>query len=319
MKKILKIFVIVLASIVILIGFALLYIGTNDIPSYEVKTIEFTASITPESVERGKKLATMLCASCHLNRETGKLTGKKMRDAPPEFGEVYSQNITQDKEYGIGSWTDGEILYLLRTGIKKDGQYSPPYMAKLPNMADEDINAIIAFLRSDNSMVAADATPDQPCKPSLLTKLLSRIAFKPFDMPKERIEMPNPENKIELGAYLLHNLDCFSCHSADFKTNNYLNPKLSKGYLAGGNKPLDEQGRVMFTPNITSDKENGIGSWTKEDFVKAVKYGIKKESKSLTYPMIPYSQLSDYEAEAIFAYLLTVPPIKNKVERSVYN
>ena len=73
--------------------------------------------------------------------------------------------------------TDSELIYLLRTGIKKDGKYAPPYMAKLPNMADEDIDAIISFLRSDDPMMKADATPDQPCEPSFLTKLLCRVAF----------------------------------------------------------------------------------------------------------------------------------------------
>ena len=46
----------------------------SDIPSYEVKEIEFEAKSTPEALERGKKLALMLCANCHMNRETRKLT-----------------------------------------------------------------------------------------------------------------------------------------------------------------------------------------------------------------------------------------------------
>ncbi|MFL1011950.1 cytochrome c [Flavisericum labens] len=319
MKKYLKISGIIAAIIIGAVGVFLLYVGITDIPSYAIEKVNFQAQSSPESIERGKKLTMMLCANCHMNSETRKLTGKRMLDAPPEFGEVYSQNITQDKQYGIGNWTDGELVYLLRTGIKKNGQYSPPYMAKLPTMADEDINAIISFLKSDNHMVVANATPDIPTKPSFLTKLLCRMAFKPFEMPTEKIELPNPTNEVELGKYLAHNLDCFSCHSADFKTNNYLDPTLSKGYFAGGNKPLDEHGRVMLTQNLTSDKETGIGNWTKEDFINTVKYGIKKGENALQYPMMPYTQLTDKEAGAIFEYLQTIPPVKNKVERSIYN
>ncbi|RXP44524.1 cytochrome c [Lutibacter sp. HS1-25] len=319
MKKTLKIFGIVITSIIVLLGIVFVYIGMSDIPSYEVQKIEFEVKSTPESIERGKNLTMMLCANCHLNKETGKLTGKKLLEAPTEFGDIYSQNITQDKKYGIGEWTNGELLYLFRTGIKRNGQYSPPYMAKLPNMADEDINAIISFLKSDNPMVVEDSTPDTPPAPSFLTKLLCRIAFKPFPMPTEKIALPDTNNKVELGKYLAYNLECFSCHSSDFKTNNFLEPELSKGYFAGGNKPLDEEGRVKFTPNLTPDKETGIGNWSKDDFVNAVKYGIKKGENALTNPMTPYTQLSDQEAEAIFAYLQTIPPIKNKVERSVYN
>ena len=318
MKRTMKRIGIGIASIFVIGLMVLLYIGMSDIPSYEVEEIKFEAKSSPESVERGKKLALMLCANCHLNEKTGKLSGKRMLDAPPEFGEIYSPNITQDEKYGIADWSDAELLYLFRTGIKRNGQYAPPYMAKFPNMADEDLNAIISFLRSNDPMVVADPTRDVPSKPSFLTKLLCRFAFKPFPMPAERISLPDTNDIIELGEYLAHNLDCFSCHSSDFKTNNYLDPKLSKGYFAGGNKPLDQKGRVKLTPNLTPDKETGIGSWSKEDFIQAVRYGLKKGESALTYPMMPYAQLSDKEAEAIFEYLQTIPPINNKVERSVY-
>lgn len=318
MKKVLKILGIGFGVIILIIGIVLILIGANDIPSYEVEKIDFKVNSSPEAIARGEKLALMLCASCHLNRQTNKLTGLKMMDAPPEFGEIYSQNITQDKTYGIGDWTDGELVYLFRTGIKRDGQYSPPYMAKMPHMADEDINAIISFLRSDHPMVTADPTPDTPPKPSLLTKILCRLAFKPLPMPTAAIPLPNENQTLELGKYLAHNLDCFSCHSADFKTNDFLNPELSVGYFAGGNKPLDLQGRVMLTSNLTPDKETGIGNWTKEDFIQAVKYGQLRGEKALTYPMLPYLQLTDHEAGAIYDYLQSIPPIKNKVERSIY-
>ncbi|MEQ9187818.1 MAG: c-type cytochrome [Cryomorphaceae bacterium] len=319
MKKAAKILGLGVLVIVVIIGMTLLYLQVSAIPSYEVEPIVFEARQSPELLQRGEKLTMMLCANCHMNRETRKLTGVKMPDAPPEFGEIYSQNITQDKTHGIGDWTDGELLYLLRTGIKKDGQYAPPYMAKVPHMADEDLEAIIAFLRSDHVMVAADPTPDQPCKPSLLTKVLCRVAFTPFPMPTEKIPMPDTNNMVELGGYLAQNLDCFSCHSADFKSNDFMHPELSVGYFAGGNKPLDMEGRVMLTPNLTPDKETGIGNWSKDEFIQAVKYGLKKGEPALAYPMTPYSLLTDKEAGAIFEYLQTIPAIKHKVERSVYD
>ncbi|WP_194768464.1 c-type cytochrome [Tamlana sp. I1] len=319
MKKVLKILVFGIGIIAIVIIATLITINFSGIPSYEVEKIDYTAKSSPELIVRGKKLTMMLCAQCHMNSETRKLTGKRMLDAPPEFGEIFSQNITQDKTYGIGNWTDAELLYLFRTGIKKDGVYSPPYMAKMPNMADEDLDAIIAFLKSDDPMVNASATPDTPSKPSLLTKILCRIAFKPLPLPSKKIELPTTAEPIKLGKYLAHNLECFSCHSADFKTNNFLNPELSEGYFAGGNKPLDEQGRVMLTPNLTPDKATGIGNWSKADFIQVVKHGIKKGEKAMVFPMMPYTQLSDEEAGAIFDYLQTIPAINNKVNRSIYD
>lgn len=318
MKRIYKIIGIVVAILALLLLTGFLFISIRGIPSYEVEKIDYHVSITPHSVERGKELALMLCANCHMNPQTGKLSGTRMMDVPSEFGEIFSQNITQDKEFGIGSWTDGELVYLLRTGINRDGKYTPPYMAKLPHMADDDINAIISFLRSDDEMVKPEHVPDTPCKPSFLTKLLSTVAFKPLPMPDHKIYLPDSANEVELGRYLAHNLDCYACHSADFKTMNVLNPELSEGYFGGGNKPLNREGKTMVTPNITPDNETGIGAWPEEKFVRAVKYGFKEGEPALRYPMMPYPYLTDAEASAIYKYLKTIPPIKNKVDRASF-
>lgn len=319
MKKALKIIGAIAAIVIILILIGVTIVSVRGIPTYPVEQISFELNSTPESVERGRKLASVICANCHANQQTGKLTGQQMMEAPPEFGVIYSANITQDKTYGIGDWKPNEIAYLLRTGIKRDGQYAPPYMAKLPKMADDDINAIISFLKSDDRMVVADATPDKPVEPSFLTKLLCNIAFKPMPYPTATINMPDTSNTVELGKYLAINLECFSCHSADFKTNDFMDPEKSPGYFGGGNKPLNRTGQVMLTPNLTPDQETGIGLWTKEKFVKAVRSGIKEGESALAYPMMPYTMLTEAEAGAIYDYLMTIPPIKNKVERVVYD
>lgn len=318
MKKFLKIIGALVGIVVLLIVLGVSFIAVKGIPSYDVEEVDYSVKATPERIERGKKLASMLCASCHINRETGKLTGGRMTDAPPEFGVIYSQNITQDKKFGIGEWSDKDIMYLLRTGIKPNGEYAPPYMAKLPTMADEDMASIIAFLRSDDPMVNPEHVMDQPCEPSFLTKMLCNMIMKPFPLPDGPIAMPDTNNSVELGKYLAHNLDCFSCHSADFKTNDFLNPVNSVGYFGGGNKPLNLEGKVKTTPNLTPDKETGIGNWTPEQFIKAVKYGIKDGEAALQIPMAPYVQLTDMEAKAIYDYLMTIPPISNKVERNIY-
>lgn len=315
MKKVLLVLLVVVGIIVLIAGAAAAYINFSDLPHYETKKFDYKATATPEKLERGKKLVSMLCASCHTNPETGLLTGQHFIEVPPEFGTIYSQNITQDPTYGIANYTDAELLFLLRTGIKRDGQYAPPYMAKLPHMADEDVESIIAFLRSDDPMVAPQKVADTPCEPSFLVKFLSRVAFKPLPFPEHKIAMPDTNNMVELGRYYIYNLDCFTCHSADFKTMNVLDPPKSPGYLGGGNKPLNQEGQVVLTSNITPDKETGIGSWSEEKFVKALKSGIKDGEPALRYPMVPFHLLTDHEAKAIYAYLMTVPPIKNKVER----
>lgn len=314
MKKLLTVLGILVGLVFLVILGGYLYINARGIPSYEPGQVEYTATITPEAVERGEKLATMLCAGCHMNHETRKLTGQHMLDAPEAFGTIYSKNITQDTEYGIGTWTDAELYYLLRTGVGRDGQYIPPYMAKLTNMADEDVNAIIAFLRSDHPLVAADPTPDQDSKPGFLTKFLSHVAWKPMPLPEKQIPMPDTANLLELGRYLAVNLECFSCHSASFKTNDFLLPENSKGYFGGGNKMLNLEGESILTSNLTPH-ESGIGNWSREQFIQTLRFGNVPGEVALRFPMMPYSVLTDYEAGAIYDYLMTLEPIDNLVER----
>jgi mono/diheme cytochrome c family protein len=318
MKKTLKVLGIVLGVLILLIGAVLTYINFTGIPTYEVAQIDYQHVSSPEIVERGKKLTLTLCAGCHKDSQTGLLTGSQMLDAPKEFGKIYSQNITQSKEHGIGNWTDAELLYLLRTGIKPDGQYIPPYMAKLAHMADSDLNAIIAFLRSDDPAVKAVEKADQPSEVSILTKLLTHVAWKPMEMPKQEITLPDSTDKVALGKYLSLNLECFSCHSADFKSNDYANPVNSAGYFGGGNPTLNNEGQVITTSNLTPDPETGIGNWSEEKFINAVKYGIKEGENALRYPMAPFSLLTDYEVSAIYVYLQTIPAIENKVDRVFY-
>jgi len=316
MKKLLKVFVYLLGFVLLFLILGFVYFKVNGIPSYGLVNVDYEVIPTPERLERGQKLVGSLCIGCHINRVEGNLSGGLMPDAPKEFGIIYAPNITQDDKYGIGTWTDAEIMYLLRTGIKRDGKYAPPYMAKLPFLADEDMASIITFLRSDNLLVAPSSIPDKPCEPSFLTIALSNTVFKPLPFPESPIQMPDTNNTIELGKYLALNLECFSCHSADFKSNDFQYPEKSVGYFGGGNKPLNLDGEVMLTPNLTPDKETGIGNWSKDQFIKAVKSGKVDGQESLRYPMNPYSRLSDDEVGAIYDYLRTIPPIKNKILRS---
>ena len=153
--KILKIALRVFGLLVVLIVLAALAIQIRGIPSYETVDFEYSAQLTPEALVRGKKLVLTLCGGCHMNRQTVKLTGRQMADVPKEFGTIYAPNITRDPQYGIGEWTDAEIFYLLRTGIKRDGEYAPPWMAKLPKMADQVIRARPRWPRASCSIPTA--------------------------------------------------------------------------------------------------------------------------------------------------------------------
>ena len=128
-KRLLKIALGLVVLIVLVVGGLLLYIDRAGIPSYPPGKVSLAVEVTPERVERGRHTVQTLCAACHLDNDTGTLAGKPMVDLPPQFGWAHSANITRDPETGIGTWTDGELAYLLRTGVTRDGRYTPPWMA----------------------------------------------------------------------------------------------------------------------------------------------------------------------------------------------
>ena len=315
MKRFLKILGIVVGTIVLLVGAAALFIHLRGIPDYEPKKIAVKIDYTPERIERGHRLGNTLCAGCHADQETGKLIGTYMAEAPPEFGTIYSKNLTHDKTHGIGSWTDGELVYFLRTGIARDGRFNP-VMGGFPRMSDEDLYSIIAWLRSDDPRLAADPTPNGQTEWGFLAKVLAHVSFFPKEMPTSPIPTPDINDRVAYGKYIATGVaDCFTCHSADFKTMDTDVPENSERFMGGGNAMPDHGGGVIYTSNITPDKATGIGNWTEAQFIRAVRDGFRPDNTPLRYPMARYNYLSDAELGAVYAYLRTVPAIAYKVPR----
>lgn len=316
MKKVIRLLVYLIVILVVLAGSFLVFLEVRGIPKYDAPTIaDIKVEITPERVETGAKIASVQCIFCHKSPD-GKVSGKHVTDMPPDFGEIHSANITRSKEHGIGNWTDGEIMYFLRTGVRKNGQYAPIYMPKYPHLSDEDLKCVVAWLRSDQPAVQASETPTVKSSPSLLIKFLCVVAFKPLAYPANPIPEPDTNKTADYGKYLVEGrYDCWTCHSADFKTLNFTYPEKTPGYCGGGNLMYNLEGKKMYTANITPDEKTGIGGWTEDDFRKAMHESKNKEGKALRYPMLPYNALTDKEVTAIWQYLRSIPAVSNEVNR----
>lgn len=320
MKRFLKVLVFLTGIAIILLGTGAAFIWFRGIPTYKA---DIPAHITQlqvprdsAHVARGAKIATLLCSACHKNDEDGKLTGHQIKDLPAEFGTVYSMNITQDPVHGIGNRTDGELYYFLRTGIHTDGRWSPPFMPKFPLLADEDVHSVIAWLRSDDPALAPDSREYPPNTYNFFIKFLANVAVFPPTLPENPIVVPDTTDKVVYGRYVADGLcGCYGCHSADFAKQDALFPEKSLGFYGGGNPMLNMEQEFVLSANITMDKETGIGNWNYQQFYDAVKFGKNPKGGPLYYPMFPHTTLTDTEISGIWAYLQTVPPIRNAVTR----
>ena len=251
MKKLLKIIAVGAAALLGLVLLAALYINLAPMPVHDVKQLPLQVSHDTASVLQGKKIVETVCWTCHKGTDD-RLSGAKFSTPESAFGEIWSSNITQHDRSGIGSYSDGELAYLLRTGINREGRFIGPFML-FPNMADQDIAAIIAFLHSDSPIVRpVEAKRPQPAYSFLAKALLKLGAMKPLPASEKPIERPSPSDVLSYGRYLSTSAyACYQCHSKSFETNNPLDPELSEGYFAGGNTVEDRDFQPVISSNLT--------------------------------------------------------------------
>jgi mono/diheme cytochrome c family protein len=105
---------------------------------------------------------------------------------------------------------------------------------------------------------------------------------------------------IERGQYLAEAADCAACHT----------PRGGAAYAGG--LPFRFPFGTLYAPNITPDRQTGIGNWTDADFLRAVHRGIGADGTRL-YPAFPYAAytyMTDADALAIRAYLFSLPPVR---------
>jgi mono/diheme cytochrome c family protein len=109
------------------------------------------------------------------------------------------------------------------------------------------------------------------------------------------------------GAYIFDAADCVGCHT-DAKNNG--------ARLAGG-RALATPFGVFYSPNITPDKETGIGKWSLDDFHRALRDGISGHG-AYYFPVFPYTSftgMSDQDIADLFAYLQIQEPVKQVGKR----
>lgn len=282
-----------------------------------------TASTSPEAVARGEYLVhhVAACVGCHSPVQStvpgeppveGKLgAGRDFGHLPGFPGHIRAPNLTQDKETGIGNWTDGEVLRAMREGVARDGRPlfpQMPFKTYAETLSDDDALAIIGYLKT---------LPPQHNDPGRLeldfpVSMFVRAAPKPLEASPP--PPPPASDKMARGQWLLKVCSCSDCHD---KVNERME-KLPGGTLAGGAKfPLPDDKGTLFAPNITSDKATGIGAYSDEDIKRVFEEGKGKAGRPLY--MMPWSYYKGMTAEdkdALYLALRAVPPVTNLVPPS---
>ena len=110
---------------------------------------------------------------------------------------------------------------------------------------------------------------------------------------------------LDRGEYLARAGDCVACHTAP------------EGREFAGGRAMPTPFGNLYVPNITPDDETGIGKWSGDDFYRMMHTGISRDG-SLMYPAMPfasYTRVTREDSDAIYGYLMSVPPVQQKNRR----
>ena len=111
------------------------------------------------------------------------------------------------------------------------------------------------------------------------------------------------ETAIDRGAYLVRAAGCISCHT----------DRKGGGAPFAGGRPLKTPFGIFYSPNITPDRKTGIGAWSAEDVLMALRQGVRPDGSHYfpVFPYTTYTAMSERDARDIAAYLLSGKPVRH--------
>ena len=177
-------------------------------------------------------------------------------------------------------------------------------------MDKEDIYSVIAYMRTLKPVVY-DPPASKP-------KFPASMLMKTIPQPKKFKQKPDPSNTVEYGKYLVEMASCTDCHTPMVEGK-----PVDGKYLSGGIEFNLPGNTVVRSHNLTPD-ETGLGTWTKEQFIKRFKQTLAPEYWNTPYtpgqfqtamPWTVYAGMTEQDLGAIYDYLRTIPTVKNQVEK----
>ncbi|MGA9008976.1 MAG: cytochrome c, partial [Xanthobacteraceae bacterium] len=256
-------------------------------------------------VKRGEYLARAAdCMVCHT-APGGQAYAGGLAIPLPFGGELYSTNITSDKDTGIGGYSDQDFLNAVQRGVRKDGVRLYPAMPypSYTYMTDADALAIKAYLLSQPPAHAVDRAD------TLGFPYNQRwaMAIWSFFFNADARFAPNTSQSAQWnrGAYLAEALaHCGECHTPRNLAFALDNRKKFAGAVTAG----------WHAYNITSDKGTGIGAWSDAEVFDYLAHGHASVRGTAAGPMgeavdESFSQMAPEDIHALVSFVRSVPPV----------
>ena len=256
-------------------------------------------------LERGKYLmgGIVACGNCHTPKgPSGRaIADRELSGGDPVDSPIFHAipgNITQDKETGIGGWTDDQIVNAIRNGRRPDGTMIGPPMP-IPfyrGMSDTDVRAIVAYLRTVKPI--SNKMEKSSYKIPLPAAYGPVVTHVP-DVPRT--------DRVAYGKYLATGLGhCMDCHTP------MVNGRSDMTRMgAGGNAFGSPVGGVIMSANLTPGNPAGIASWTDAQLKTAITTGQRPDRPLVRLMAFDwYKTMSNDDLDALVAFLRSLKPVK---------
>lgn len=257
------------------------------------------------AVERGRYLSGAAgCVSCHTDTENEGLSFAGGHRLETPFGIFVVPNITPDTGTGIGDWSDNEFVAAVLHGESPSGGYYYPAFPypSYAGMREQDALDIKAYL--DSLKPVTNKTGEHELRwylPGRWAMSVWQLIFSPWDFNPLPVDS---SEAMQRGAYLVHHLShCGECHTP----RNALGALISGQELAG----VPKQGEQAGSPNITNDKNTGIGEWSATDLELFLDLGMLPDGDFAGSSMAAVidhstSQLTAEDRQAMVTFLRSI-------------
>lgn len=265
-------------------------------------------------VEKGRYLAAAAdCAACHTTPNGQPYAGNVAFSLP--IGTLYASNITPDKTYGIGTWSEAQFTRAVREGVRPDGATLYPAMPypSYARMTDTDLHALYVYFMHGVQPVAQPAKTNGIAWPLSMRfpLVLWRWAFAPSPQAARNATLNRAYATPQLarGAYLVEGPGhCGACHTERglAMQEKALTARDGPQYLAGG-KAVDG----WVPPSLRGEAATGLGAWSAAEITAFLQTGRTTRGSvfgsmgTAVHHGTQYLTMPDLAAMA--AYLKTLP------------
>lgn len=265
-----------------------------------------------QSLQHGRYLveSVAICFECHSERDytdrgwpipKGRVGGGRILVGEGTASQLIAPNISPDRDTGLGSWSDEEIMRAIRDGVAPDGHLLNPEMPSryFHSLSEGDLRSIVSYLRSI-----------RPVRHKLPANSRNNMTEPESTILMDSLILANRDPEVLRGAFLVRIAACETCHTPT-RDGKYI-----RGLAFGGGVIFRHGTEMAASTNLTSDP-SGISYYDSDRFVEVMRTGtVGARPLMSAMPWSFYRNMTTEDLRSIFAYLRAVPPVSHEVDNS---